>query len=322
MYSFNKNKKILLQILSDSNFHSGESLGNKIGITRAAVSKSIQSLQQLGFNIFAIKGKGYKLGAKLSLLDPNYFNELSCGRYFEILNVIDSTNNYIMENSDKFKNKGDFCVAEFQSAGRGRRGNLWYSPFASGINLSVFWKFDRFVENHNRISLVVGISVAQVIKSFGIDIKLKWPNDLFVSGQKLGGILVDAKGVFDDEIKLIIGIGINVTTSSNAYYLKQNNISQPWTDLISHLSNGFVNRNELIKDLVNTLEKNFKSFEKDEFKLSENWLKFDYLVDTVVNFQHKNKIHMGVFKGVDDYGKVMIQHSKGIKIYDEIIILK
>ena len=322
MFSFNSNKKKILQILSDSNFHSGESLGKKIGITRAAVSKSIQGLEQLGFNIFATRGKGYKLGAKLSLFDPNYFIGLSSGRYFEILDFIDSTNNYILRNSDKFKNNGDFCVAEFQSSGRGRRGNLWYSPFASGINLSIFWKLDHFVENYHRVSLIVGISVAQVIKSLGIDIKLKWPNDLFVSGKKLGGILVDAKGVFDDEIKLIIGIGINVTTTSNAYHLNQDDISQPWTDLISHLNNGFVNRNQLINDLVNALEKNLRSFEKDEFKLSKDWFKFDYLLDKTVNFRHKSKIYMGIFKGVNDYGKVIIEHPEGIKIYDEIMILK
>jgi len=138
----------LLKILSDGKFHSGEKLGNELGITRTAIWKLIRRLTEFGLDVHAVRGKGYRLPVQIELLDRGKIENnikdqaRKLIKQFEIFSVIDSTNQYLLDKLDSDDIHGHVVLAEYQTKGRGRRGNKWISPIGSGINLSFGWHFD------------------------------------------------------------------------------------------------------------------------------------------------------------------------------------
>ena len=136
----------ILKLLSDGQFHSGEELGEQLGVSRAAVWKQIQKLQQRGVDVYSIKGKGYKLNEPIELLDSNtiisFLDELddkagSILYRVEVKDVVSSTNDVAMRMIGEGVPSGYVCVAEQQTSGRGRRGRRWVSPYGSNIYMSI-----------------------------------------------------------------------------------------------------------------------------------------------------------------------------------------
>ena len=195
------NRIKLLSVIADGGLYSGEELGNELGISRAAVWKIINSLRDYGLTIVAVKGKGYCLSRSIEFLDKE---KLLSGmnpyavkilNSLEIFEEIDSTNQFLLENSEIADRHASVVLAEYQSNGRGRRGNAWISPIGSGISLSIAWHFEQPVDSLACLSLAVGCAVIRTLTKIGFEsIGLKWPNDIFFKGKKLGGLLVEIRG--------------------------------------------------------------------------------------------------------------------------------
>ena len=200
----------LISILADGEFHSGEQLGTAMGMSRAAINKHIQTVRDWGVDIFTVPGKGYSLPHPIQLLDEaTIISMLPAGRV-SVLPVIDSTNQYLLDRISELSS-GDACVAEYQQAGRGRRGRKWFSPFGSNLYLSMYWKLDQGPAAAMGLSLVIGIVMAEVLQRLGAeDVRVKWPNDLYLKDRKLAGILVELTGKTGDAAQLVIGAGINL----------------------------------------------------------------------------------------------------------------
>ena len=129
----------------------------------------------------------------------------------EIFKSIDSTNKYAREKAEQAPASGSVVLAEQQSAGRGRRGKTWVSPFAANIYLSIVWDFEQGAQALEGLSLAVGVAVKRALNAQGVNgVQLKWPNDIYVEGQKLGGILLEMIGDPAGQCSVIVGVGINV----------------------------------------------------------------------------------------------------------------
>lgn len=111
----------LIAILADGDFHSGEQLGEQLGMSRAAINKHIQTLRDWGVDVFTVPGKGYSLPEPVQLLNEAFIHSQIVDNSVAVLPVIDSTNQYLLNRLNELKS-GDSCVAEYQQAGRGRRG--------------------------------------------------------------------------------------------------------------------------------------------------------------------------------------------------------
>lgn len=109
------------------------------------------------------------------------------------------------------ENKKDFSlfVADCQTNGRGRMGRAWSSEKGKGVFMSILIKNALPSEEISKLTLISGLGVLRALKSFGIDAKIKWPNDIVASSKKLSGILAEAFQ-HDDELYVVVGIGINV----------------------------------------------------------------------------------------------------------------
>ena len=184
----------LISILADGEFHSGEQLGDRLGMSRAAINKHIQTLRDWGVDVFTVPGKGYSLPEPIQLLDEKRIAaQIEHGRV-TVLPVIDSTNQYLLDRLNELQS-GDACVAEYQQAGRGRRGRKWFSPFGANLYLSMYWRLEQGPAAAVGLSLVIGIVIAEVLQSLGADkVRVKWPNDLYLQDRKLSGILVELTG--------------------------------------------------------------------------------------------------------------------------------
>jgi BirA family biotin operon repressor/biotin-[acetyl-CoA-carboxylase] ligase len=207
----------LLRLLADGALHSGEELAAALSISRAAVWKRLRQLEPWGIALEARPGRGYRLEAPLDLLDAaevrNGLPQAAMERLrrLEVLDAIESTNDRLLAAGEPPPGRFDACLAEFQSAGRGRRGRRWVAPFASGLCLSVGWSYREAPAALGALSLAAGVAALRALRRFGFaDLSLKWPNDLARADAKLGGILIDHRGEAAGAAWVVVGIGINV----------------------------------------------------------------------------------------------------------------
>jgi len=189
-------------MLADGKFHSGEILGEALGITRAAVWKHLRALKVRGIEIHSVPGKGHRLAGGIELLSEMKIraglSDAARARLggIELFQQIDSTNSELRRRASGLPS-AYACFAETQSVGRGRNNRAWVSPYARNLYLSLLWRFNAGPDALSGLSLAVGVAVLRALQGMGVDgIGLKWPNDLLLRGAKLvdlvraGGVLM------------------------------------------------------------------------------------------------------------------------------------
>jgi BirA family biotin operon repressor/biotin-[acetyl-CoA-carboxylase] ligase len=254
----------LLDILSDGEFHSGEDLGLQLGITRAAVWKRLQYLTVLEIPVEASRARGYRIPGGMDLLDSDHIIASTDSAATALLGnlvclpEVESTNSLLLHRGGC----GDVCLAERQTAGRGRRGRQWFSPYGRNLYLSVRWHFDQGVTALEGLSLAIGVLLAETLERTGIDdVHLKWPNDLLCNGKKLGGILIEVGGDLTGECVVVVGIGLNIFMSDVGGAAGR--IDQPWTDLKQQGFSG--SRSDLCGAMLSSLLPALNTYPTDGF---------------------------------------------------------
>ena len=227
-----QDQNILIHLLNQPGHISGTSIGEALGISRMAVQKRIQALVENGLPIDAVSGKGYTLPHGVLLLSDEsigqHLDPVLC-ESVEVLQSVQSTNSHLIKQT-KLNNKAKVCVAESQSAGRGRRGNDWHSAPYRNVMLSISWGFDNWPETITGLGLAVALIIAETInQKYALNIKIKWPNDLMVKQDKLAGILIDVAGESSGSCNVVIGLGLNVHQPD----WSDNDAAYRWLDLES-----------------------------------------------------------------------------------------
>ncbi len=299
----------LIDILADAQVHSGEQLGEQLGMTRSAINKHIKTLRSWGLNIETIAGKGYKLPYQINLLSEEAIKKQIDDVNIIVEPVIDSTNQYMLERIAELKS-GDTCLAEYQSAGRGRRGRQWISPFGCNIYLSMYWRLEQGPAAAVGLSLVVGIVIAEVLNRISQEkVKVKWPNDLYMNDKKLAGILVELTGKTGDAAHIIIGVGINIGMNNNNIESSKS-ITQEWSSLRDEVEN--IERNELSANIIKSLRESLVIFEHEGLKpFLERWFKLDNFLNRHVKLLIGNDVMSGIERGVNDQGALLLQKDNG-----------
>ncbi|MBM3074328.1 bifunctional biotin--[acetyl-CoA-carboxylase] ligase/biotin operon repressor BirA [Lelliottia sp. RWM.1] len=298
----------LISILSDGEFHSGEQLGEHLGMSRAAINKHIQTLRDWGVDVFTIPGKGYSLPEPIQLLDEAVIrNQITEGKV-AVLPVIDSTNQYLLDRLGELES-GDACVAEYQQAGRGRRGRKWFSPFGANLYLSMYWRLEQGPAAAIGLSLVIGIIMAEVLHDLGADqVRVKWPNDLYIQDRKLAGILVELTGKTGDAAQIVIGAGVNLVMRN----VQADVVNQAWTNL--HEAGITIDRNTLAIRLIKELRNSLSLFEQDGLTpFLSRWEKLDNFINRPVKLLIGDKEIYGVSRGIDAQGALLLEQDGVIK---------
>lgn len=303
----------ILHVLADGHFHSGETLARSLGITRAAVWKKVHALEKLGLSVFRVPGKGYRLADPLQLLEPESIAEaLSPAvrdrlKGITVLDSVDSTNTWLGARSSD----PEVCLAEFQSAGRGRRGRSWVSPFAANLYLSLSWRFAEWPPGFTALGMVTAIAAVRALEALGVrEVRIKWPNDLIAGGRKLGGVLIDIQGEPPGATRAVIGLGLNVRMPAAA----AQDIDQPWMDLATLTDGHPPERNRLAAALIGSLVTAMREFADQGFAaFSADWQSLDLVAGRAVALHSHEQTVTGVAAGVDEQGALLLKTPQGVK---------
>lgn len=298
----------LIAILADGDFHSGEQLGEQLGMSRAAINKHIQTLRDWGVDVFTVPGKGYSLPEPVQLLNETFIHSQIADNSVAVLPVIDSTNQYLLDRLNELKS-GDSCVAEYQQAGRGRRGRKWFSPFGANLYLSMYWRLEQGPAAAIGLSLVIGIVLAEVLQSLGADdVRVKWPNDLYLKDRKLAGILVELTGKTGDAAQIVMGAGINLVMRN----VQAEDINQGWINLQE--AGIAIDRNVLAVQVINELRHSLRIFEQEGLApFLPRWEKLDNFVHRPVKLIIGDKEIYGTSRGINEQGALLLEQDGVIK---------
>jgi len=310
----------LLQLLADGYFHSGQDLASKLEISRSAVWKRLQHLQEsLGFELYAVSGKGYKLAKPIQLLDRDTLKvtlqesiNTTCLPEIDIYLTTDSTNKQALEYARQSPQTPRLVLAERQTAGRGRRGREWLSPFGGNLYLSLYWWFDAMPPSIGSLSLVIATILAKQLEAIGVPrCELKWPNDVRYQGKKLAGILLEMQGEAGGGCGVVIGMGINLDMQGHA----TETIDQPWID-VKNITGKATDRNELAAHMVANLIIILNKISEEDFSiLLEEWQYRDVLCGQQVTLELPNETLKGIARGIDAQGAFLLEQNGQIQCF-------
>jgi len=280
----------LLRQLSDGAFHSGEDLAATVGLTRARVSQLLKQAESAGLSLERVRGRGYRLLATPDFLDAAAVRSALKGMGMEvappdarpallpaandddialpmsalpgipvkppiaveIVDQLDSTSSELLRRASRRDIHGALLAAEWQSAGRGRRGRAWSAVAGGSLTFSLGWRFEQGAGFMAGLSLAVGVAVVHALEREGLaGVELKWPNDLIYRHLKVGGILVELNGDALGPSTVVVGVGLNVRLPREA----KKDIAQAVTDLAAVAGRGAkpIDRNRLLARLAHEL---------------------------------------------------------------------
>lgn len=310
----------VVRLLADGSEHSGEALAAALGISRAAVWKQVQQMEQWGLEVHAAAGRGYRLSQPLDLLErsallqslPTLARERL--RRLDLADEIDSTNEALLAVDDLPAGRFDACIAEFQSRGRGRRGRQWLAPFGSGLCLSVNWRFAEAPLQLSALSLAVGVAVRRALRSFGVaDVGLKWPNDVLLGDGKLGGILCELRAEAAGPAYVVVGVGLNVALPPACGAAIGASGLAP-ASLADCGLPGLPSRSRLAASLTGQVALALLEFEQAGFgPFLEEWRAADRLLGRPVSLHHGEQVTPGVARGIDADGALLLEQAGGVR---------
>lgn len=305
----------LIRLLGDGHYHSGRQLGEHFGVSRTAIWKQLKKLESMDIPIEPVKGKGYRLIEAFDSLDGG---EIVAGlaaqprQYLQRLfveDVVESTNTFVRERFRHGAGHGEVCLAESQTAGRGRRGKSWNTSWGKSLIFSLGWRFESGVAALEGLSLAVGVSLAQVLENFGARVALKWPNDVLLAldgkWQKLAGILLEVTGDVEGPCEVVIGIGLNVKLSDSG----RQAAGQPAAALSDVLSPP-PQRNSLISALIESLVLMLSRFEQERFMAWQSaWNDRHVYAGQDVCVYQAGSSYLARALGVDECGNLCVIHD-------------
>lgn len=305
----------LLHLLADGQFHSGTDLGQHLSMSRAAVWKQLKGVEALGVKLHRVRGRGYRIAGGLDLLDVEAIQRqlpvLHPPFNVQLHMSLPSTNQTLMQQHQSIH--GEVVLAEVQTAGRGRLGRKWQSPFGQNVALSLGWNFAGGAAALEGLSLVVGLALTQALVDLGVQqVKLKWPNDILVDGKKLAGILLEMRGDATGPCHVVIGMGLNVHLTHKDKI--DQSIDQPWVSL-TQLGYGLT-RNDIVARILLRLNQHLCVFVQHGFAaMRDQWQQHHYYQDKSVQLLLPGRQVEGICRGVNQVGALVVESNGVLKAY-------
>ena len=233
------------------------------------------------------------------------------GLRIEVEEALDSTNAALKRRAHSEDIHGLALFAETQTAGRGRLGRLWVSPPKSNIYLSLGWRIGLEPADLAGLSLALGCAIGEGLdRDFGLNMQLKWPNDLYLAGKKCGGVLIDLVQSANQDWIVIVGVGLNVAMSK----LGSDEIDQPWTDLSTH-STVKVSRHEVGARILEAVVPLLSSWQVGSFgQWRDSWSRRDLMAGRQISVQQGGHAIAGWADGVDFSGALRVVTNEGLTV--------
>ena len=304
--------------LADGQFHSGEELAGGLGVSRSAVWKAVRALKSLGTPFEAVRNRGYRLTHAAEPLDPDTIRAALAGEVAAAVTRIDvawtlaSTNSVLLARPNPAPGACEVLLAEYQSAGRGRRGRVWVAPPGGSICLSFSWTFREVPRELAGLGLAIGVCARRALIGLGAsDVALKWPNDLLVHAGKLGGVLIELRAEAQGPACVVVGIGLNVALGRAA--LRRIAAAGAVAADLAAAGLGSVPRNRVVAALVSSCIAGLRQFEREALKpFIADWSAADALHGRPVDVASPQGVVTGLASGVDVHGALLLETPNGL----------
>lgn len=308
----------MLVLLASGRTMTGPELASELGVSRAAVWKQIETWRKSGLDIDS-GPKGYRLARPLEPLNVGRIRTAlpdSVRRRLGALENhwrLDSTSSELARRAVDLPDLS-FVFADWQQAGRGRRGRQWLSPPALNLQFSCLKHFAGGYAGLSGLSLATGVAAVRALEDCGVpDVALKWPNDLVHGDAKLGGILVELGGEFMGPCHAIIGIGINVHLPERV----RTALDRPCTDLASLCGGDAPSRNGLAAALIECMIDALETFDASGFAaFAEAWSKRDALAGRRIRVEGAHGTFEGIAAGVDARGALRVRTQEDMRVIE------
>lgn len=303
----------LRQILEEceGRFVSGQDIGRRMGMSRAAVWKKIQRLRRRGFGIEGARGAGYRLlGRPDTIEEQELFSMMSRTEFRKTLvcyDVADSTNSRAAELAGKGAEHGTVVWADSQTAGRGRMGRRWESPPGVNLYFSVLLRPPLSPLRAPQLTLVAAIALADAVEECSdLRAKLKWPNDLYVGGRKAAGILAEMSADPDRIRHVVVGVGLNVNADSGDF---PGELRGKATSLREQAGTSF-RRVEVLARFLDSFADSYAVFLSGGFReLLPRWIRRDALAGMRARLRHGDEEIRGKALGVEETGMLLFRRE-------------
>lgn len=308
-----KTKDKLIGILEDNpgEWLSGEQLGELLGISRAAVSKHMKSLRDAGMQIESVSRKGHRLletnrlrKSDLALLSESEFID-----QIVFKEVTGSTNNDAKQLADEGAPEGTLVIAENQLMGKGSKGRGWFSHHGTGIYNSLILRPNISLRSAQCITILTSVAAAEaIVQSTGIEPTISWPNDLFLNGKKVAGVLTELRADTESIEYAVVGLGINVNTPK---FVFSKDLKEVATSLSEFAKKEF-SRIDLLTCYLKYLQKYYQLLLEDRFDLIiQRWKKMADIMGKRVTVKLVNRTISGTVVDVDGEGVLIIRDDSG-----------
>ncbi|MBD7915756.1 biotin--[acetyl-CoA-carboxylase] ligase [Clostridium sp. Sa3CUN1] len=310
-----KNKTLYVLENNKGDFISGTEIAKNLSVSRNAVWKSIRILQNEGYNILAVKNKGYCLSIDTDILSPQsitkYLNNKNTTNFnISVYKTITSTNDLAKELAIKGANEGTIIIAEEQSKGRGRFNRKFYSPKGTGIYMSIVLRPKLHASNAFLITIAAAVAVSESIDLVcNKETKIKWVNDIYCDNKKVCGILTEASMDFESGMVdyVILGIGINVKEPEKGFADEIKDIATSILDNDTPLLENI--RSKLISEILNRFWVYYENIENRSF--IDSYKKRSLLIGKNIIIHSKNNFEKAIVLEIDDDCKLKVKMEDG-----------
>lgn len=292
---------------------SGEELSRQLDVSRTAVWKHIQALKAEGYDIESVPKKGYVLKSAPDRLKPaeiiTHLKTKWLGHSIHYCESVDSTNNVAKRLAEEGCDNGLVVVSEEQRGGKGRLSRGWFSPFACGDWFSVVLKPPFLPQEASKCTLMAAVAVVKAVNKYsGVNVAIKWPNDILLNGRKLVGILTEMSAEFGKINYIVIGTGINVNVPKNIVPddIKDCAIS------VADVAQEPVSRVQILADVLFHMEELYEAVLKDGFApVLEEWRKYSCTLGQQVKVIAPGETYSGLAVDIDADGLLIVKKDDG-----------
>ena len=310
-----KKERILnLLLKKQDSYISGQVISEALGVSRTAVWKHIQGLEELGYRIQSVHKKGYQLKAMPDTLNrvelERGLKTCFIGREMVIEESVTSTQKVAHHLAEDKAIDGTVVLADEQTGGRGRLGRAWHSPKGTGIWMSLILRPDLPIQKTPQITLLTAVSVARAIQNVTkLGVQIKWPNDILFQGKKLCGILTELQAEEGKVKSVIVGIGVNVNVSETDLPQELHEVATS----LKMIMGQSVSRNSLICSILGEFEDLYTIYLEEGFHMIKIlWESYAASFGRTVNARTlKGDVIRGKAQGITDDGVLLLVDNEG-----------
>ncbi|MDD2402292.1 MAG: biotin--[acetyl-CoA-carboxylase] ligase [Clostridia bacterium] len=308
-----KNSILRMLMNKEGDYISGEKISNDLSVSRTAIWKHINTLKKEGYNIISLPRKGYCIEKRSDIISSveigTGLETKVVGQNLFCFSSVDSTNKVAKNEAAKGCQEGTVVVADKQDEGKGRLNRNWVSPSGRGLWFSIVLRPDIDPPRASQLTFVSAVAVCRSLQTLtGLELNIKWPNDILFKGKKVCGILTELSAEIDKVNYVVVGIGININHTIDDFPLELRDTATSLTQI----SGQNYNRPALLRSILLEYEKQYFDYQEKGFmQILDSWRKLNTTLGKKVKVNTREESYYGVAEDINEEGCLIVRKESG-----------